>query len=265
MTAAVSYERTREHLEALGLQAALDSLDPVLETGQKQEHTAVEVLDELLTRERDARFERRVATNLRLSGIAHARTLESFDFEADVDVAKPLIQELATLRFLHQAENVLFLGPPGVGKSHLAVGLAMKAIEQGHRVYFITLHDLVDRARLARTRDRLHIVANTVTRPDLLVLDEVGYLPLEAVDATFLFQVISRRHEAGKPVILTSNKSYGSWHDIFPDPVLATALLDRLLERSTTVNIRGQSYRLRHRRQAGLSSGEKRGGDDPDR
>ena len=107
---------------------------------------------------------------------------------------------------------------------------------------------------MARTKDRLDILMNTLIRNDLLILDEVGYLPLEATDATFLFEVVSKRYEALKPMILTSNKSYGTWNEIFPDPILATALLDRLLHHSTTINLKGDSYRLRNRTRAGLLS-----------
>lgn len=251
MSAAVSYERVRDQLQRLKMESALASLDAVLERGQKEERLPVEVLDDLLGRELATRFERRVQTNLKLSGIPAPKTLDGFDFEAQPQVPKDVIEELATLRFLHQGENVLFLGPCGVGKSHLAIALALKAIERGHRAYFLSLHDLVARARAARDKNRLDVQLRVITRADLFVLDELGYLPLEQTDATFLFEVVSKRYETGKSIVVTSNKSYGQWHEIFPDSTLAVAILDRLLHHATTVNIRGESYRLRHRRQAG--------------
>ena len=252
MSGAVSYARVRDHLEALKLEAALLYLDDVLERGQKEERLSVEVLDELLEKEIQARFERRVKTNLQLSGLPVFKRLEEFDYSAQPQVPRDVVDELATLRFLHHGENVLLLGPCGVGKTHIAIGLGMKAIERGHRVYFLTLHDLVTRARAARERNRLVSLMRVIHRADLFILDELGFLPLTMEDATFLFEVVNKRYQAQKSMVITSNKSFGQWGEIFPEKTLAVALLDRLLHHATTLNIRGESYRLRHRREAGL-------------
>lgn len=252
MQAELTYERVRNALDSLSMSAALDYLDNVLELARVDDLPAVDVVDRLLDMELRARHDRRVETNLKLAGLPYRQQLEEFDFDAQPSIDPQLIGRLATLRFLEEGANVLLLGPPGVGKTALAVGLSLKAINAGHRVFFIACHDLVGRLRKAERFDRVDRLLTTMLRPTLLVLDEVGYSPLERAEATFLFEVVAKRYDRRKPMIVTSNKSWGAWGEILPDQVMTAAILDRLLHRSVTVNIQGESYRLREHRKAGL-------------
>lgn len=176
------------------------------------------------------------------------KTFEQFDFSFQPSIDERQIRELRTLRFIHEASNVILLEPPGVGKTHLSVALADAAIRAGQAAYFMTAHDLVDDLGRAYREGRLDRRMKVYLVPKLLIIDEMGYLPLDEMGA---FPLVSARYERGS-IILTSNKSYGDWGSIFGDPIIATAILDRLLHHSTTINIRGESYRLKDRRRAGL-------------
>jgi len=227
-------------------------LDTVAEEAAKAEWTYIDFLDRLLGAEVDAKYEKGIEMRIRMARFPFQKTLEQFDFAFQPSIDKRTINELSKLRFIEDGENLIFLGPPGVGKTHLVVGLGLKAAHAGYRVLFLTLAELVTQLTKARNENRLDEKMRSLCHPKLLILDEIGYLPLDQQASHFFFQLISRRYEKGS-IALTSNKSYGDWGSIFAgDTVIASAILDRLLHHSTTLNIKGESYRLKEKRRAGL-------------
>lgn len=244
-------ERIQTSLHTLGLKAVEPRLEGLLEQASKKESSYADFLDELLACEVDARRTRYLRARLQLAHLPFVKNFDQFEFGFQPSIDERQIRELRTLRFVHEASNVILLGPPGVGKTHLSVALAEAAIQAGFGAYFMTAHDLVHDLGRAYREGRLDRRMRVYLAPKVLIIDEMGYLPLDDLGATIFFQLVSARYERGS-IILTSNKSYGDWGSIFGDPIIATAILDRLLHHSTTINIRGESYRLKDRRRAGL-------------
>jgi DNA replication protein DnaC len=219
----------------------------------KRELGYLDFLEHALKDEAMARAERMRRMLTRVAGFPAIKTLDEFDFEFALGVPKALVLELGSLAFVERAENVVLLGPSGVGKTHLAVALGYRATQAGFRTRFITAADLLMQLTTALRRNQLEDTIKRITKPyRLLVIDEMGYLPMDREQANLLFQVVAKRYETGS-LILTSNLPFGQWDQTFADDAtLTAALLDRLLHHAHVVPISGDSYRLKEKRQAGM-------------
>ena len=238
-------------LERLRLEHLENQLDTVCEQASQRQLNYKDFLAQALQTEWQGRFQRNVEARLKLARFPWIKTLEQFEFDFQPSLDRKQVRELAGMSFVERAHNVILLGPPGVGKTHLAIALGVKAVEAGYSVLFLTLEQLMTRLLKAFNENRLDRTLQQLSYPRLLIIDEIGYLPLSNTEASLFFRLVARRYEHAS-MIITSNKSFLDWGEVFHDPVLATAVLDRLLHYSTTLNIKGESYRLKEKRKAGL-------------
>ena len=244
----ILYQRIKDNLEVLKMKSTLTTLDNYLERAVKDDLNIVEVLDHIFAEEAAGKRRRAYENQIRMSGIPMRKTLEDFDFGFQPSIDKRQILELATMRFLENTENVVFLGPPGVGKTHLATAIGTLAAQNRYSTYYVNCHALIDMLKRSHYENRLSEKMKWFSRYKLLIIDEIGYLPMDIQGANLFFQLIAKRYEKAS-TIFTSNKAFSQWNEVFADVTIASAILDRVLHHCTVVNIKGESYRLKERKE----------------
>lgn len=247
----IEHERLLTMLSRLKLTAIRDRIDSLLDEAARKELTLRETLSFLCEQEVASKDERRIQMGTSIAKFPCVRSLEQFDFAAQPSLDPRQVRELSACRWVANGEALLILGPPGVGKTHIAIGLGREAIKAGYTVLFTTATGLLAHLSRAHMDGRFEECLVHYVKPKLLIIDELGYLPFDPKAAHLFFQLISRRYERGS-VLVTSNRAVSEWGSVFGDPVVATAILDRLLHHSHVVTIRGESYRLKEKRRSGL-------------
>lgn len=237
-------DRIRRHLVGLKMPRALEALQMTLSRIEQGEVTALEAIEALLGEEYSTRESRRIKMALQTARLSTVKTISGYDFSFQPALDRSRVLALADLDFVERRQCVHFLGPPGTGKSHLAIALGFEAVKAGKSVFFATLAELVDSMRKAEREGKLRERVKFLSRYSLLIVDEIGYLPVGSGGGNLFFQLVNACYERCA-MVMTGNRGFGEWADIFGDAVVATALLDRLLHHAVVIPIEGNSYRLR--------------------